>query len=205
MIFSLPYITVLSTEKWYTTRFYNTKEYVINEYMIYFTSDLHFGHTNIIKYCKRPFKDSNEMDKVLITNWNSFVRKEDEVYILGDFTMNSLNKVKEYLDQLNGRKYLIRGNHDNYAKNKDHIDGIEWIKDYYELNYNKQIFILFHYPIAEWNHFYHGSIHLHGHAHNHLEYNLKQKELGRKIYDVGVDANDYRPVSIYEILDWMKD
>lgn len=172
--------------------------------MIYFTSDLHLGHTNVIKYCDRPFKDSGEMDAKLINNWNDIIKHNDEVYIIGDFTLKSLDNAINYAKRLNGRKYLIKGNHDIFTKRQEAVEGFEWIKEYHKLKINGQDIILFHYPIEFWDKKHHGSIHLHGHSHNKSEYNIKQKEMGNKRYDVGVDANDYRPVSIYEILEWFK-
>ncbi len=81
--------------------------------MIYFTADLHFGHANVIRHCNRPFASADEMDAALTHNWNSFVGKHDEVYILGDFTMKPAAEAHRYLSALNGRKYMIRGNHDH--------------------------------------------------------------------------------------------
>lgn len=169
--------------------------------MIYFTSDLHFYHENVIKHAKRPFSTVGEMDAVLISNWNKVVRAADEVYILGDVTMKGASFAAEVLRQLNGRKYLIKGNHDRFADQHSFDRGLfEWIKDYYELSYQNQRFILFHYPIAEWNHFYRDAIHLHGHQHNCRDYNLQNRESGLRCFDVGVDANDMCPISVEEIL-----
>lgn len=81
--------------------------------MKYFTSDLHFGHKNIIKYEDRPFSSVEEMDEFLIYKWNSKVGKNDEVYILGDFGFVSGTRANELLDRLNGKKFLIKGNHDS--------------------------------------------------------------------------------------------
>lgn len=121
--------------------------------MIYFTSDLHFGHKNILQFQKnRKFESIEEMDKTLIKNWNNKVKDNDEIYILGDFT---LKKDEEYilniLNQLNGKKYLIKGNHDYWVKKEILSSEFEWIKDYYELKYNKEKFILCHYPFIDWN------------------------------------------------------
>lgn len=79
----------------------------------FFTSDLHFGHRNVIEYCDRPYKDIYEMNTAIINQWNSQVKPEDEVYVLGDFGINK-SKVfdKELVQSLNGKKYLILGNHD---------------------------------------------------------------------------------------------
>ena len=155
--------------------------------MIYFISDPHFGHSNVIRYSNRPFSSAEEMDKVLIDNWNSTVKQNDEIYVLGDF---SFKDPKNYFNKLNGRKYLIKGNHDRV---KDHKDlGWEWIKDYYELKYNNYLFVLMHYSMRTWNKSHYGSFHLFGHSHNTL------KGMGRSC-DVGVDAQNFKPVSIEEI------
>lgn len=77
--------------------------------MIYFTSDLHFYHENVIKHENRPFSYVEEMNQTLINNWNKKVGVSDEVYILGDVTMKGATYAKEILEQLNGYKYLIKG------------------------------------------------------------------------------------------------
>lgn len=75
-------------------------------------SDLHFGHSNIIKYENRPFKDREEMDEFLIKKWNKVVKKYDKIYVLGDFSFYNKGKTKEIIKKLNGYKILIMGNHD---------------------------------------------------------------------------------------------
>lgn len=168
--------------------------------MIYFTSDLHFKHANVIALCQRPFDSIRQMDEVLIENWNKTVKEDDEIYILGDFTMSKDPKVAdEILKQLMGRKYLILGNHDQFIKRYTG-NGFELVTSYYELRYKNQLFCLFHYPIAEWNGYFRGAYNLHGHQHNHKEYNQENIKLGIRRYDVGVDANDYKPVSIEQII-----
>lgn len=169
--------------------------------MLYFTADLHFGHEKIIKHVGRPFQSVEEMDSKLIRNWNQVIKPEDEVYILGDFTMKGPKFAAEILRQLNGRKYLIRGNHDKFADRQEFSqDLFEWVRDYSELTWNNYKFILFHYPILEWNEYFRGSINLHGHQHNHEEYNLENRKNRIYRYDVGVDANKMRPVSIEQIM-----
>jgi len=168
--------------------------------MIYFTADLHFYHENVIKHANRPFSSIEEMNKILIRNWNKRICAADEVYILGDVTMKGATYVMETLTQLNGRKYLIKGNHDRFVEQVEFDRSLfEWIKDYHELNYQNERFILFHYPIEEWNHSFRGSIHLHGHQHNHADYNYQNLDSGLRRFDVGVDANDMSPVSIEDI------
>lgn len=80
--------------------------------MIYFISDTHFYHSNIIKYSNRPFKDVNEMNETIINSWNSVVKNDDTVYHLGDFCLSSDDEIKSIFNMLNGNKILIRGNHD---------------------------------------------------------------------------------------------
>lgn len=169
--------------------------------MIYFTSDLHLGHQNIIKLTNRPFDSVEQMNETLIKLWNQTVSKKDIVYILGDFFFKTpLEKTHEIIKSLHGRKILIKGNHD--MKYDEEL--FEEICDFKVLKYNKQIFVLMHYPLLEWPHFYRGAIHLHGHQHNPSDYNKYMKEQGIKRYDVGVDANMYKPVSIDEIIEFMK-
>ncbi len=80
---------------------------------VFFISDLHFFHANIIKYESRPFKDVEEMNQVLINNWNSIVKSnDDKVFILGDLSLGNKDQIKLIIDQLNGYKILIFGNHD---------------------------------------------------------------------------------------------
>lgn len=171
--------------------------------MIYFTADLHFYHDNIIRHTNRPYHNSEEMSQALIRNWNRLVKPDDQLYVLGDFTMKGPALAEEILSQLKGRKYLIRGNHDTFADNSEFNSFyFEWIRDYYELSYQNQRFILFHYPIEEWNGYFRGTIQLHGHQHNHVNYNYDNLEKGIRRFDVGVDANYMKPVSIEDIIEF---
>ena len=166
--------------------------------MIYFTSDLHFDHVNVIKYCARPFKDVDEMNETIIENYNKRVKSNDICYILGDVLMHNTEHARECLKRLNGHKYLVRGNHDPF---KDNDPAFEWIKDYYKLRWNHKKFILCHYPFISWDGKERGiSYHLHGHQHNTPTYNHDMRAAGIKRYDVGVDANNFTPVSIEEIV-----
>lgn len=167
--------------------------------MIYFTSDLHYGHANIISLCNRPFRNVNEMNQVLINNWNKVVTKNDTVYILGDIAHRvPVEKVNEFINQLNGKKILVKGNHDeDYDENL-----FEEICDFKEIKYHKVHFSLMHYPLLEWPGYYSGAICLHGHQHNNAKYNEEMKKEGILRYDVGVDANEFTPVSIEEIMSY---
>lgn len=79
----------------------------------WFTSDLHFWHKNICKYCNRPFETTEEMNQALINNWNSVVKEDDIVFVLGDMGFCGYDKLEPLMSQLNGKKYLIQGNHDS--------------------------------------------------------------------------------------------
>lgn len=176
--------------------------------MIYLTSDPHFGHENIIKYVKRPFSNADEMDKVLIENFNKTVKPDDILYILGDFTMHgSYTKCMKYREQINcDHVHLIIGNHDK----KFHKSCVETGKpqiyeseDYYaELTYNNTKFCLSHYPFYSWNGRDHGSIMCHGHIHSSRRWNEINQWQQLCLFDVGVDANDYTPVSLDYIYEY---
>ena len=172
--------------------------------MIYFTADLHFYHEKIIKHTKRPFHSVEEMNKILIKKWNDKVSCDDEVYILGDFTLKGAETASAILYSLKGKKHLIRGNHDNFV-DSDSFDRSLFvsIQDYMELTCQNMQFVLFHYPILEWHGFGKGAVMLHGHQHNHREYNINNKKSGILRYDVGGDANGMSPVSAVEVIDFL--
>lgn len=174
--------------------------------MIYFTSDLHFYHDKIIRHTHRPFRSVEEMNRALIKRWNDKISSDDEVYILGDVTMKGADLASAILYSLKGKKHLIRGNHDHFIDEPQFDRSIfASVQDYLEMTYLNQKFVLFHYPIVEWNGSGKGVISLHGHQHNHKEYNVKNQQNKILRYDVGVDANDMAPVSAKEIIDWGRD
>lgn len=156
---------------------------------IFFTSDLHFYHKNIIKFCNRPFSSIEEMNQKLIDNWNSVVTDKDIVYVLGDFSFSNYDDTLNVFKKLNGcQKFLISGNHD-----KKDTKSMPWafVKDAYELKVDGQYYYLSHYPHLSWNKSYHGSYHLYGHVHS----NGNRWGSGLSS-DVGVDNWNYTPVSI---------
>ncbi len=115
--------------------------------MIYFTSDLHFYHDNIIKHTGRPFPNSEIMNDKLIENWNSKIQSVDEVYILGDLTMKGPEYAEELLSRLKGIKHLIRGNHDRFVRSPSFNRYLfKSVSDYKTITYNSTYFILCHYP-----------------------------------------------------------
>ena len=158
-----------------------------------FTSDTHFGHANVIKYCNRPFSSPWEMDKALVANWNSVVSPDDVVYHLGDFAF-SREATQEYVSklakQLNGAIHLINGNHEKLAHS------IPWrftsIKDYDEIEVENQRIVLFHYGLRTWHHDMKGTWHLYGHSHGGL------LPYGNSL-DIGVDSWNFTPVTFEQL------
>jgi calcineurin-like phosphoesterase family protein len=163
----------------------------------HFTSDTHFGHGNIIKYCNRPFASSWEMDNEIVNNWNNAVSPTDTVYHLGDFAFGR-NANKEYIaklaKQLHGEIHLIIGNHEKIAM------AMPWrfasIKHYDEINVEGQEIVLFHYGMRTWHHDLRGVWHLYGHSHGGLP------TFGKSL-DVGVDSWKFAPVSFARLKETM--
>lgn len=171
--------------------------------MKFYTSDLHFNHTKIIEYCNRPFNNIEDMNNTIVNNWNNKVSSKDDVYILGDFGFLKGSEANKFLSLLNGNKYLIIGNHDIFLKDKSFDKSL--LKDisyYREIKDNKRKVVLFHYPIFHWNGLYYNSIHLFGHVHNSGDfYNNVPDFFKNKAFNVGVDVNNFQPVSLEEILE----
>lgn len=171
--------------------------------MIYFIADMHFHHENVIEFSHRPYKTVEEMNKQLIENWNSVVTSpKDEVYILGDFLYRGTGEqANAILKQLHGKKFLVKGNHEQYLKDKDFdLSLFEWVKEYHTLKYYKRKFVLFHYPILEWDGYFRGAIHLYGHVHDTQTAHF-DSILGPRAVNVGADMIRYKPISIDEIME----
>jgi len=153
----------------------------------FFTADEHYWHTNIIKYCNRPFKSTEEMDKTIIKNHNSMVKEEDIVYHIWDFTLRS--NAEKYIKRLNGKHIFIRWSHD------------KWMDDsYHEIIEKKTYFnliVMCHYKMSIWPKSHYNSWLLYGHSHWH------SKEEWKSI-DVWVDTNNFFPYSLEDIVNIMK-
>lgn len=171
---------------------------------IFFCSDTHFGHSNIIKYSNRPYENVAEMNEALIQNWNALVKPADEVWHLGDFAFMQFDVFKTLLRQLNGNIYFVRGNHDKIIdQNRVEIlrqGKIKTIQDYAEVKVAGKMIVLAHYGHRVWNKSHYGSIHLYGHSHGSLPPH------GLSV-DVGVDCKEitpeYRPIHLDEVLKYM--
>jgi calcineurin-like phosphoesterase family protein len=153
----------------------------------YITSDLHFSHQNIKKFCpesRARFGDVPEMNDQMIQEWNDVVTPEDTVYILGDVAFCQAQLAVAIIEQLNGNKILIEGNHDiKLLRNAAFRNCFKEIHQYLRLVYNGQLIIMCHYPFAEWDQMHRGSINFHGHLHG----NVSGMEQYRS-RDMGMDA-----------------
>jgi calcineurin-like phosphoesterase family protein len=165
---------------------------------IFFTSDKHIGHSNIIKYCNRPFRNVNEMNKAIVDNHNAIVDKKDIVYDLGDFGwFKDMAHAREIIQSLNGQHFLIKGNHDHKGFLTATEDLFVKIKSMHTVKVpdpdakdgKNQYIILCHYPLMVWNRGYHGAWHLHGHCHGNLQEPFPSTRM-----DVGVDCFNFSPV-----------
>ncbi|MDW7655765.1 MAG: metallophosphoesterase [Bacillota bacterium] len=138
--------------------------------MIYFTSDLHLGHKNIIKLCDRPFISLEEMDETLIANWNQVVTNGDTIYIVGDLMFRTQTHPADVLKRLKGKKHLILGNHDRSWLNKvEAADFFKSVEHYTEISDGKRKLALCHYPMMSWGGTGKGSYLIHGHIHNNRD------------------------------------
>ena len=173
--------------------------------MRYYISDLHFYHANMnTQMDQRGFASFEEMNEYMIEQWNKKVRKNDEVVILGDFSIAKGEKTNELLQRLKGKKYLIVGNHDRFLNDKTFDRSLfKWIEPYMELNDNKRKVILSHYPVFCYNGQYRLNDQgepkvymLYGHVHNTFDELLINhfqnitREQKRLVYH----ANEERPI-----------
>ena len=165
---------------------------------IFLSADPHYNHSNIIKYCDRPFTSAYEQDIALITNWNSKITEKDECYMLGDFGMGSPEWLFDKIaTKLNGKIYLIKGNHDKSSTKEPLCNRFEWIKDVHFLKTQcageKVEIFLSHYAHRVWPKSHRGAFHAYGHSHGNLPFYPSS-------LDVGVDTNNYFPYSLPEVL-----
>ena len=181
---------------------------------VFFTSDLHFGHENALRFDKRPFASVEEMDAELIRRWNTKVGKGDLVYVLGDLIWKSRKgEAEQIIRSLNGQIILIKGNHDRFLHNAKAKAALAGVKDYDDIcvtleDGTKRRCILSHYFIPMYNGHRHKTIHLHGHSHKTdesvMEYMISAFLNGagyrNEIYNVGCMYWNYEPVTLDEIL-----
>ena len=185
-----------------------------NKQKVFFTSDLHFGHENVILFDDRPFNSADEMNTELIKRWNKKVGKGDLVYVLGDMIWKSMNnEALKIIKELNGHIILIKGNHDRFIYNAAVKNALGGIKDYDDIcvtleDGTQKRCILSHYFIPFYNGHRYGAIHLHGHSHiteeakeeELLVKDLNERGYNLQIYNVGCMYWNYEPVTLGEIL-----
>ena len=163
--------------------------------MIYFISDTHFHHSNIIKYCNRPFKDINKMNEAIISNWNSLITKDDIVYHLGDFCLSNDDEIKNIFNRLNGNIILIRGNHDRKPVKFYENIGIK-VLTHAPIILDEYKIMLSHVPLPDVK-IKDGYINLHGHIHNKKISDDYPKNYSiNKHINVSVDVTNFKPVSL---------
>ncbi len=160
---------------------------------LFVTSDSHFHHGGIIRHCNRPFKDSVEMDEVMIHNWNAVVKPNDLVWHLGDFCWSGVDP-EIYSRRLQGKIHYIFGNHDKPVRRKPQI--FQSVQEYAEISFKGQKIILCHYPLESWNHQHRDSWMLHGHCHGSLRSSRSDTQLR---LDLGVDCTNFYPLSFDDI------
>ena len=173
---------------------------------IWFTSDTHYGHTNILKYCNRPFKNVNEMNNEMMSRWNNVVNDEDTVYHLGDFAFSrDLEFTLNILNSLKGNKVLITGNHDRKMPSEIKRR-FAFVTNYYEFkvqddeaNRGTQLIVMMHYAMRIWNKSHYGAWQLYGHSHGTLS-----DDPNALAIDVGVDCHNYTPINYEQIKEIMK-
>ena len=173
---------------------------------IFFTSDTHFYHSNIIKFCGRPFKDVEEMNETLINNWNEVVGPTDIVYHLGDFCFAGSAEWHSVLGQLNGRIHLIIGNHDEKNLRQGYMNLFESVSYQKHIVIGSDNFYLNHYPYLCYPGHHSHTYQLFGHVHSsHFKFEgIDSKRMQNNItptqYDVGVDWNDFKPISYEKLI-----
>lgn len=179
------------------------KKYKFDPEHTFFTSDTHFGHANIIRFCNRPFKNVEEMDEALIENWNQVVSDDDTVFHLGDFAFGGSNVWKSIIPRLNGHINLIIGNHDRKNLRQGYMSSFGMVVPQLQIEIEGNPIYLNHYPFLCYGGSYRGVWQLFGHVHSGPNAEgldiSRLKTLFPTQYDVGVDNNDYAPISYREV------
>ncbi len=174
--------------------------------MIFVTSDTHFNHKNICRGTSewesgntRPFDTLDDMNDCIIDNINSVVKADDTLFHLGDFAFGNKKLIPSLRDRIKCKTiHLIKGNHDRVLI-KYYSDSFTSINSYVEVRFKKVLFSMEHYPLGSWNEIGLGGINLYGHCHGGYNHNV-----GRQM-DVGVDCNNFQPLSIELIYEYMTD
>lgn len=171
--------------------------------MIWFTSDWHLDHANIIKYTKRPFVDVDEMEKTIVENFFAAIKSGDSVYHLGDFcfSKDTFLRFTQRFEREYGKTvnfHFIEGNHD--AKIKKRM--MEWATSFSQIKTikpEKQKIVLCHYPMLSFPSSHYNAWQLYGHHHTPVKLEIIGKQM-----NVGVDLHNFNPVSINDVKKYME-
>ena len=173
--------------------------------MDYFISDMHFGHEDRVKWDARPFKDAAEMFSVMRERWNARVREDDDVWIVGDFTYygeTDDENIRHYALNLNGRKHLIYGNHDDRIKNSPALQHLfcECVYEKFIERDGRKIFLA-HYPMVEWYRRPQGCVLIYDHIHGSCDdgYDFMAAHRKDEAFNAGCMINGYVPVTFEEL------
>lgn len=164
---------------------------------VFMIGDTHFCHSNIIKYCDRPFNSTEEMNEKLIENWNKVVGKQDRVFMMGDFALCGKEKIIEFGNRLKGRKTLILGNHEGASLKTYYEAGFEMISKYPILF--EEFFILSHMPQYIQEKGVYANIFAHVHT------NPMYKSVSSRSFCTSVERINYTPISFEIIKKQMED
>ena len=189
------------------------------EINVYFTSDFHLFHNNVLKFDNRPFDDVHQMHQVIEQRWNETVNPDDIVIYLGDLSFarrEDKQYVEDMLKRLNGHIHFIMGNHDKIEEIKK-LPKLESVQDYLEVRITHNVdsdlhigakikvetlFCCMHYPIYSWNKRHHGSYMIHGHCHGNLHHGEEASFYDeRRVIDAGCMLHDYRPISYTKVIE----
>jgi calcineurin-like phosphoesterase family protein len=163
---------------------------------IFFTADTHFDDTFAIEYFRRPFENVDEMNQVMVENWNRAVSGDDTIYHLGDFTLEDSHHFTKWVSQLNGNIKILPGSHDQpWLKDFVKSEKVQVLAPLVSLELHEStgeytpVIVLCHYSMQVWDRSSQGAWHLFGHSHGKL------KGVGLS-FDVGVDCTDFTPLSL---------
>ena len=156
---------------------------------IFFTADTHFDHANIIKWANRPFDSLEQMNNILLDNWNKTVKPHDIVYFLGDMAFGT----QHWIPRLNGNIIFIMGNHDSKSKKYYNYPNLIRTEHLINKKIHSQRITMCHYPLASWDKWRGGAWCLHGHSHG------RYKKADQLILDVGVDCHKFFPLHFEQV------
>lgn len=170
---------------------------IFKAHQVWFSSDFHLGHKNVIRFDNRPFTTIEEMDDAIINNINALVKEDDHFFYLGDFTFyNDPKKINSLLDRIVCKNiYYIKGNHDKALYKYDITKRFKWTRELTEIyveesDGKRQGIVLCHYAMRVWDKSHHGTWHLYGHSHGSLP-----DDPNSLSFDIGCNCWSYEPIN----------